>query len=89
MSQLQKHSYQRFPASSISLASESFVNINFYGAENDELLRQEKSFKSLFNILFIRVPEKYFVKLYNICYLTKFQGISKFIPVSIQPSWPS
>ena len=41
MSQFQKHSYRRFPPSSISLSSKSFVNIIFYGTENNKLQRQE------------------------------------------------
>ena len=35
-----KHSYQQFPVSFISLSSKGFLNIIFYGAENNKLKRQ-------------------------------------------------
>ena len=38
----QKRSYGRFSASSISLSNKSFVNITFYGAENNKLKGQGK-----------------------------------------------
>ena len=67
------------PAFSIFLLSKSFVNITFFEAENDKLLRQDDaSFKSLFTNWFAQGPEKYFIKLCNSFSLTKFQVISKF-----------
>ena len=73
------------------ISSKSFLNITFYEAENDNLLRQDDSpFKSLFAIWIAQGPEKYLIKLWNSCSLTKFQGISKFMtsrPQSLQPSY--
>ena len=40
----QKHSYQQFSASSISLSSKSFINITFYRARNNKLERQSNTF---------------------------------------------
>ena len=50
------------------------------------LIQDNSLFKSLFTIRFTRGPEKYFVKLFSTCSLTKFQGISKFTgPNPINP----
>ena len=55
------------------------MNITFYEAENDKVLRQDNSsFKILLTIWFTWVPENYFIKLYNTCSLTKFRVISRF-----------
>ena len=73
------------------ISSKTFLNIIFYEAENDNLLRQDDSpFKSLFAIWIAQGPEKYLIELWNSCSLTKFQGISKFMtsrPQSLQPSY--
>ena len=50
----------------ISLSSKSFVNIIFYGAENNKLKAQaNEPFKYLFFIWFTLVPKKNFAELCN------------------------
>ena len=72
-------SYRRFPALSISLPSKSFVNITFYEAENDNLLRQDIHHSSLYLLFDLLECQKsiLYVKLSYTCSLTKFQRISK------------
>ena len=57
------HSNPRFPSSSISLSSKSYVNIIFPRAKYNDLQRRDSSpFKYLFTIRVTLAPEKYFVK---------------------------
>ena len=50
--------------------AKSFVNIIFYGAENNKLRRGDNQpFKHLFTIWFTLAAEKYFLKLCNVFYL--------------------
>ena len=57
------HSNPRFPSSSISLSSKSYVNIIFHRAKHNDLQRRDSSpFKHLFTMRFTLAPETYFVK---------------------------
>ena len=57
------HSNPRFPSSSISLSSKSYVNIIFHRAKHNDLQRRNSSpFKYLFTIRFTLASKKYFVK---------------------------
>ena len=51
------------------------------------MLRQDEApFKALFTNSFAQGPEKHFIKLCNICFLTKLQDIAKFTaPSSLGP----
>ena len=74
-----KHSYRKFPASSIDLSSKSFVNTTFYGVENGTIFNYTIHYSNLYFIFhFLIFQQKVFHKIMQQMF---FNHISRYIKI--------